>query len=276
MDRRVACATAHCMLQYRPPHRTTHAFRGLRTSLRAAFERAMPAGDWTGALSHRACVGMFDLRDWWTWVSDAHALLDADESRRVLGRRAPAHRDDLALAYALHRLLLGQALGCDAGQVPLGRDHAGCPRVRGGAWFTSLSHADGCVAVAISGAGPVGVDLEPSTRAAVMLEIETRTCHPAETAAMATLDRLARSEALLATWVRKEAFLKATGLGLQREMTSFTADDGARLDLPDGNICQVSMLDVGPYWVAAVAAPCDIAIDALWLRPAVGDAAGPF
>lgn len=237
------------------------------TALRPAFEDAMPASCPLATADARVFVGLFDLHDWQPWLDDACALLDAAECRRIRARRIAADRDRLALAYALHRLLLGKALGCDAVDVPIGRDPAGRPRLSGDLLFTSLSHADHVLAVAITRTGPVGVDIEPTSRVSVMAEISGQVCHLVETAAVIGLAEPARSEALLALWVRKEAFLKAAGIGLQREMHTFLAPDNALLALPAGNMSRVRMLDAGPHCVAAVACAPDASIECRWLRP---------
>jgi 4'-phosphopantetheinyl transferase len=238
------------------------------TTLREAFAGALPRSRPSVGPDGRVFVGLFDLRHWQPWLADAYALLDVRERDRVHNRRVAADRDQLALAYALHRLLLGNALGCDAGAVPIGRDAAGCPRLAGGPWSTSLSHAHGVLALAVTTTGPVGVDIEPSSRASVMPEIAGRVCHPADVAEIADLVEPAWSLALLALWVRKEAFLKAAGTGLQREMASFTASDGDLLALPGGRMARVRMLDAGPRWVAAIAGAASAPVESAWLSPA--------
>jgi 4'-phosphopantetheinyl transferase len=233
----------------------------------AAFEIAMPQRQ-PGAQGS-VFVGLFELKHWRPWIADAYALLDAAECQRVARRRTQAQRDELALAYALHRLFLAGFLHCSAGRVPIGRDQAGCPRLSGLALATSLSHADGCVALAVSSRGPVGVDIEPTTRAQVLPEIAERICHPDDAAAIAELEGDARTEALLALWVRKEALLKAAGIGLSREMASFAAPDDALLALPAGGVSRVHLLDAGPKWAAAVAAAPDAGVEYGWLFPHV-------
>jgi 4'-phosphopantetheinyl transferase len=84
----------------------------------------------------------------------------------------------------------------------------------------------------------------------------------------------ARSGALLALWVRKEAFLKAAGIGLQCEMASFAAPDNALLALAGGGMAHVRMLDVGPCWVAAIAGMADIPAESAWVHPAAADSSG--
>lgn len=213
-------------------------------------------------------VALLDLRDWRSWVVDAHAMLDGPERQRVSRRRSSSQRDRLALAYALHRLLLARTLACDPDEVPVVRDAAGCPRVPGTMLATSLSHADGAVALAVSATGPVGIDIEWSARAAVMPEIADRICHPDDRADMCGLPWAEWNEALLALWVRKEAFLKAAGVGLQQEMKSFAAPRNAMLELPGGGTSRVRMLDAGTHWVAAVASPPQACVQVSWLRPA--------
>ena len=72
---------------------------------------------------------------------------------------------------------------------------------------------------------------------------------------------------MLALWVRKEAFLKAAGIGLQREMQTFAAPQNALLELPEGGTVRVRMLDVGPQWVAAVASAPELQVKCAVFHP---------
>jgi 4'-phosphopantetheinyl transferase len=255
------------MLQARLEEGVAHPWTS-SLALSSAFDRALPVRAWNPVTTRQVFVALLDLRDWRSWVVDAHAMLDPEERQRVERRRSTAQRDRLALAYALHRLLLARTLGCEVGDVCVLRDAAGCPRVPGTALSTSLSHADGAVALAVSASGPVGIDIEWSARAAVMPEIADRICHPDDRAAMCGLPWAEWNEALLALWVRKEAFLKAAGVGLQQEMKSFAAPRNATIALSGGASSRVRMLDAGSHWVAAVAAPPETAVQLSWLRPA--------
>lgn len=235
--------------------------------LRAVFDELLALHRWDTRLADRVCVALFDLGEWLPWLTDARVIIDAAEARRADSRRNAGERDRLALAYALHRLLLGHWLGCNASEVPIGRDALGCPRLPGGVLFTSLSHASEGLALAVSTAGPVGVDIEPATRASAMPEIADRVCHPQDAIAIAGLTGEAASEALLALWVRKEAFLKAAGIGLQHDMAAFAAPDRAVLELPGGGLSQVRMLHTHSAWFAAVAAAPELVVECAWLCP---------
>lgn len=238
-----------------------------RMALREAFDSALPSPDWLATPARGVHVALFDLHDWLYWLADAYVMLDSADVKRVQSRRVVSDRHQLAMGYALHRLMLGGMLDCDPVDVPIRRDAKGCPYLAGNTFTTSLSHADECVAVAVASSGAVGVDIELAARAPVIPEIAERVCHPTDTDGMASLPGIARSEALLALWVRKEAFLKAAGIGLQREMQTFAAPENGLLTLPNGESTRVQMLNEDPRLVAAVSSAPDLPVKSALLRP---------
>ncbi len=240
--------------------------------IHAVFADALRALGWASPARRSIAVALLEVRDWQPWLAEAALLLSADEAARVGRRRIATDRDALALAYALHRLLLGTVLGRDPTDVPLDRDERGCPRLADGLAYTSLSHADGLIALAVATSGPVGVDIEPSGRAAIMAEIARSVFHHSEAAELAVLDGPARAGALLALWVRKEALLKAAGIGLAVPMETFAAPEHDALRLPAllAEAVQVRMLGAGGRCVAAVAGPIGTRIECHWLRPPIG------
>lgn len=221
------------------------------------------------ALERHVVMVAFALQDWRAWDTQALALVDARERGRAERQRQPRHRADLALAYALHRLVLAHVLEVPPAQVPLVRDARGRPVLEGREEQTSLSHAEGLVAVAVSLSGAVGVDIEPSGRAHVMHEIAERICHGAESARIAGCPEEHRGTALLDLWVRKEAFLKAAGVGLEREMDTFSLPAQGTVALHPGGTATVEIerLDLGPHVVCAVARPPGADCISGWLRP---------
>lgn len=233
------------------------------------FDRALPTAEWPRLADAGVLVALVSTSAWCPWLAEAQALLDPQEAARAGRQRREQDRETLTLAYALHRLLLARVLGLPAADVPLRRDGLGCPRLSDGATHTSLSHAKEWIAFAVTSRGPVGIDVEPATRASELPEIAARICHPAEAALLTVLAPHDRAAALLALWVRKEAFLKAEGIGMAREMTDFSAADGdvlASESLPGASV-RVRMLDAGGDCVVAVAGPPDAAFHVAWLHP---------
>jgi len=179
-------------------------------------------------------------------------VLSADERARAARLRRPADRDRFRTAWTLARRVLGDRLDTAPAALEIVRTCHNCGRtghgkpalVDGARWEFSLSHSHGYVMLAVSDAGPVGVDIEAASKSFV--DIATMVCAPSEQAAGA--------EELLWLWVRKEAVLKATGDGLAVPMTSFTLTpftwpaDSARTDQP-------TIVDPGapPGYRAAVA-----------------------
>jgi 4'-phosphopantetheinyl transferase len=237
--------------------------------LRAAFRASLPVPGWPSSSSAQVQVALFDLGDWAPWLADAVALLDAADLERAQRRRSACDRDVLTMSYALHRLLIGARMGVDAVAVPLVRDALGCPRLRDTRISTSLSHAEHSLALAVTAAGPVGVDIEPVDQVRVMPEIAGRVSHPSEVAHLADALPADSARALLELWVRKEALLKAAGVGMAREMSTFVAPANEPLVLspPDPELTQLQMLDIGEDWVGAVAAPPGSSVESRWLRP---------
>lgn len=244
---------------------------GASPSIQEATLRSVFAAAMLPCAIRRECVrvGLARIGDWQGWRGEAHALLDAHERARVSRQRLPHERDARTLAYALHRLWLAHALGCDAVDVPLYRDADGCPRLVGDIAWTSLSHAGGLLAFAAGGAGPVGVDIEPASRARVMDEIAGEVCHPDDMSHRVSPPQSMREAALLELWVRKEAVLKAAGVGLRIPMTSFAAWRREPVRVPGfAQAWQVRSLDAGPGAVAAVAFREHARVECAWLRPA--------
>lgn len=241
--------------------------------LPTAFPDAMPSPAWPLAARHGTLVAFLATDAWTGWMPEAMALLSVEERERVQRKRRASDRETTALAYACHRLLLSAVLDCAPGDVPLGRDALGCPMLRGETIRTSLSHADGLVALAVSGGGPVGVDIEPAGRVAGMPEIAARVCHPEELDALAGLPEPDHARALLSLWVRKEALLKAAGIGMEVEMNAFRAPVGRMLPLPGGiaGSAVLRVFDDGNRCLAAVAGPPGEVASA-WLSPRPGAA----
>ncbi|MBD3934910.1 4'-phosphopantetheinyl transferase superfamily protein [Streptomyces chumphonensis] len=141
-------------------------------------------------------------------------LLTPGEQARLARIRLPHRRDDVTAARLLLRLCAAHVTARPAHELSpsqhcptCGRDGHGRPYLPDHPDLgVSLSHADGLVAAAV-GPGPVGIDVEPSTRRPAPLRMLARVLPAADLrAATAHPDP---GPALLRLWVRREARLKA-------------------------------------------------------------------
>ncbi|MEU6895318.1 4'-phosphopantetheinyl transferase superfamily protein [Streptomyces sp. NPDC046557] len=152
----------------------------------------------------------------------ARGILDDEESARAGAFRRDVDRALYLVAHVALRTVLGVVLDMPARKVVLGR--AACPgcggphgrprTLGGGPVEFSLSHTGGMALIALA-RDAVGVDVAQRATfdEARGLNIAAR-LHPAERAVLAELPSARTAAATLRCWVRKEAYLKATGIGL--------------------------------------------------------------
>ena len=145
----------------------------------------------------------------------------------VTGGQWPTHAGQSAAA----RQLLGQLLGFDP---VVEHDAHGAPYLPARPdLYISLSHCRTAVAAAVSGEGPVGIDVESRRR--VDRGLMARVCTADE---MATIDRSDDpTMAFLRLWTRKEAVLKCRRTGIQgfgSMVGALETGDVEIVDLPCG------------------------------------------
>ncbi|MEV1063357.1 4'-phosphopantetheinyl transferase superfamily protein [Streptomyces sp. NPDC050263] len=170
----------------------------------------------------------------WARLGDAHEgllnLLDPVERGRHDATVDPANRARFLVGCALSRLLLGELLEVSPAEVPLRR---ACPRCGGPhgkvrldvrdppdeppPFDFSVTHSGAIVGVAVCRGGEgarVGLDVEDAD-GFVDVENAARTAlSGTELAALHILAPARRQAAFLRVWTRKEAVLKALGVGL--------------------------------------------------------------
>ena len=111
-------------------------------------------------------------------------------------------------AGLLVRSEIAKRMGIDVKKVVFCRGAHGKPYVRGGGVQFSLSHTEGAVCAAFSdGVEDIGVDIERCDRK-VSDRLKQRTLSDNET------NEVNSSDDFVKIWVKKEAFLKRTGLGI--------------------------------------------------------------
>jgi 4'-phosphopantetheinyl transferase len=172
---------------------------------------------------------------WWAAPVDPErapalvGLLDAHERDRLARLRRPADRARYLAAHALARLVLAGG-GAAAARLRFDRSCRcgvahGKPALPGGPGF-SLTHSGELAGVAVRPDGPVGLDVEQVRALAGLPALAAHVHSPAELARGAAPD----PAAFFRTWTRKEALLKATGVGLAAPMTAITLAAGGGVE----------------------------------------------
>ena len=147
------------------------------------------------------------------------------DAERVRAARFAFERDRVRFiaAHAGLRLVLGGLLGIDADAIRFVEDENGKPRLAGDTrppLFFNLSHSHELAAVAVSASFEVGLDIEmlrPADLAGVVSMFSQ-----GEQAALRSLP----ASYAFDVWTRKEAYMKAIGLGLTLPLDSFEVSVG--------------------------------------------------
>lgn len=148
-------------------------------------------------------------------MDETRACLTGEETARAERFVFPADAVRWTCYRAGLRKILGKTLSLDPADVPLIEGPGGKPALAPPHDHLefNLSHADDLAAVIVSSHGPVGIDIEPWSRASSLIECADFFCHPDELNELPTDDE-ARAVRLLEIWTSKEALLKAVGTGL--------------------------------------------------------------
>lgn len=150
------------------------------------------------------------------------SLLDAGERERAARFLFERHRRQFVAAHALKRLMLSAAAGATGpADWTFEAGAHGKPKLTGkrGPHF-NISHCEGLVACAVSETVEIGVDVERLERPAP-LELAGHYFAAAECTLLSALPQAQRPLGFFRLWTLKEAYIKATGLGLAQTLGDF-------------------------------------------------------
>ncbi len=159
-------------------------------------------------------------------------IVDADERTRAACYRFARDRRRFIVRRARLRLALGAYLGVAPQALVFTENVYGKPILPGGPHF-SLSHAGDRMMLAVSD-DDVGCDLERLDDELDWRPIADGLFTPGECAALAALVAPTARRGFFACWTRKEAFVKALGLGLSYPLAAFDVSVGAQASLQSG------------------------------------------
>lgn len=195
-------------------------------------------------------------------------LLD-DRERAQAARFRFAHLSDAyVVAHAALRSILARWTGRPPQELVFERNAFGKPRLAGHAGPAfNLSHTEGAALCAIAPSGDIGVDIERQ-RPLEHADLVARFFSAAEIRQFDSLAPEGREAGFFNGWTRKEAYVKARGLGLSLPLDSFSVDlaPGAEPALHAGDQASESTarfrlwdLAAGAGYSAALAycGPCD-------------------
>ena len=188
--------------------------------------------------------------------------MDLDQPDAAAGRLSgetlsPEERSGgprVRVAREIARAVLGEMLGVAPGAVPIVRECEHCgdprhgrPRVAGGGVAFSLSHSGpvGILAVAPDGDVRLGVDVEVVRPRPHLGRLAERVLDPGTLARFVAAPETERLGTFLRAWTAKEAYLKATGVGIATALRAVPAAPAGwtvrALDAPPGAVAALAV-----------------------------------
>jgi 4'-phosphopantetheinyl transferase len=198
--------------------------------------------------------------------TDLRGLLSPSETDRNARYRFDRDRRRHERSTGLLRVLLGTVLDRDPAGLDFQAGPHGKPSLREGPSF-NVSHSGEWWFCGMARDGRVGVDVEIHRRLADLVDLTRKTFHPDEAGAvLARPDDSGRHNAFFRVWSRKEAFIKALGMGLAYPLDGFVVSAD---DRPTQVLMDVSDPDDGPrqWHMESVTWEPGLAAAVAWDRP---------
>ena len=154
--------------------------------------------------------------------------LSDPERQRVARFHFEHHRQAYLVTHAVMHLLLDHYLGMQGGQVVFGYNNCGKPHidltqtptsVRG--FQFNISESKGTALLAFGLCTEMGVDVEAWRPDLEIERLANRFFAPGETRRLLAVPPAQRRAAFFYGWTRKEAYMKARGLGFSLPLASF-------------------------------------------------------
>lgn len=156
-----------------------------------------------------------------TRLAALHAVLDETEQQRAARYHFDIDRRRFTAARGQLREILSAYLNQAPQALTFCYNPQGKPSLAGARLCFNLSHTQGIGLLAVIDGQEVGIDVEGVNRRVDSPGIVRRFFAPAEVDALFALPEAQRQRAFFDCWTRKEAYIKARGLGLSIPLESF-------------------------------------------------------
>jgi 4'-phosphopantetheinyl transferase len=214
-------------------------------------------------------------------VTSLRSLLSADEIAKADRFKFEKDQRHFTVARGTLRKLLGAYLNTAPEEITFDYSHYGKPSLRDPGASTlkfNLAHSGRVALYAFTVIGEVGVDVEFIRPEFIGDDIARRFFSQAEVRSLDALPDAVRPRAFFTCWSRKEAFIKAKGLGLSLGLDQFDVTLGhdlpaavlaTRWDLSEAARWSLQQIDVGADYAGAFAIESSN-WDASYFRVAIG------
>lgn len=153
-------------------------------------------------------------------------ILSPEEHTRIAKFRFAKSRRQAVVCRGTLREVLAQYVNGDPAAIRFAYNAHGKPRLPGSEVRFNLSHSGDWAMLAVSRDREVGIDIQRIDSRFAQEQMPERFFSPHETAQLRALPALLRTEAFFRCWTRKQAYIKARGLGVALALDSFDVTFG--------------------------------------------------
>lgn len=157
------------------------------------------------------------------------AILSPAERRRRDRFVFEQDQQAFTVCRAALRRLLGERLGRPAGTLQFSENRYGKPHLTDRSLCFNVSHSKDHALIALSSSDEIGVDIEKARPLKDMMGLARTSFSPREVSVLTLLPRRLQQDAFFRCWSRKEAFIKAIGMGLSFPLDRFDVTLDPRL-----------------------------------------------
>jgi 4'-phosphopantetheinyl transferase len=157
-------------------------------------------------------------------LEELRSFLCLTEMEKAARFRREADRQSSIAARGALRILLSGYMGIPAADIEFSYSENGKPHVQDSDINFSVSHSGEWVVLAIGKNRNVGVDVEMIRRGMDVMAIASRYFTPEECSLIENASDM--HAVFFRLWARKEAYVKAAGSALFRELSSFSVPNG--------------------------------------------------
>jgi 4'-phosphopantetheinyl transferase len=155
------------------------------------------------------------------WADELRACLSPEERAAERRFHRQRDRDRFAACRGILRRLAGCYLDCAPARIRIVAGEFGKPEICGGGLQVNVSHSHGLALLGFCREQPVGIDVERMDPAVEPDRLVEHVFSSHELRRFRALPEQERLQGFYNGWTRKEAFIKATGRGLDFPLAAF-------------------------------------------------------
>jgi len=159
-------------------------------------------------------------------LDSLYEILAPQERERAMRFRFAEHRREFIVCRGTLREILARHLDLHPARIAFAYNRHGKPYLRDSEVQFNVSHSGGWALQAVARDCEVGIDIERIDSRFARDQIPERFFSPREVAQLRALPADRQTAAFFRCWTRKEAYIKARGLGLALALDSFDVSLG--------------------------------------------------